>query len=598
MDTKPGLKSEEMLLLKPRNSSDPNKSNMLSKIFPAVSWLPNYRRENLQGDISAGLTVAVMLIPQGMAYALLAGLPPIIGLYASVIPLLIYALFGSSRQLAVGPVAMVSLLVASGMSGLAQSASAEYLALATLLALMVGVIQFLMGAGRLGFLVNFLSHPVISGFTSAAALIIGFSQLKHLLGVNLGRSNYIHTIIWSAIQRINEINLPTFLIGLGSIVVLLLVKRWKPVFPGALLVVVVSALMVWVFRLDAAGVKIVGEVPRGLPSMAMPRISIEQVTALLPIAVTIALVGFMESIAVAKSFAAKNRYEVNPNQELIGLGLANVAAGLFSGYPVTGGFSRTAVNAQAGAHTGLASIITAVVISLTLIFLTPLFYFLPQAVLASIIMVAVFGLIDIREVRHLYQIKRSDLLLLLLAFFATLLLGIEEGILISIVASLILVIKRTTRPHTALLGQLPETEIYRNTKRYPHALTIEGLLIFRFDAPLYFANVAFLKDRIEEIQVNATKPVRAIIYDAGSVTDVDSSAVTALKEIAENCRARGVTLYFSNLRGPVRDVLKRSGFYEVLGSDHFFYSTHDAVLHYLGKYQEVEHETEGETVSH
>lgn len=584
--------------LKNRNLPKRPAKFWVEQFFPAISWLPNYRRENLQGDVSAGLTVAVMLIPQGMAYALLAGLPPIAGLYASVVPLLVYALLGTSRQLAVGPVAMVSLLVASGISDLANPGSVEYVALAVVLAGLVGVIQLLMGVFRLGFLVNFLSHPVISGFTSAAALIIGFSQLKNLLGINIPRSHHIHTIMWEAIQRITDINVATMLIGVGSIIVLLLLKRWRPVFPGALLVVVLSTLAVWGFRLDAHGVKIVGDVPQGLPMPSLPDFDAGAITALIPIAVTISLVGFMESIAVVKNFAAKNRYEVDANQELIGLGMANVAAGLFGGYPVTGGFSRTAVNAQAGARTGLASIITAAAIGLTLLFLTPLFHFLPTTVLAAIIMVAVFGLIDIKEVKYLYKVKRSDLALLVLAFFATLWLGIEEGILISIVASLILVIRRSTRPHTALLGQLPGTEIYRNTNRYPHALTFEGLAIFRFDSPLYFANVAYLKDRLEEIQATATKPVRAIIFDAGSVTNVDSSALAALKEIAENCRSRDVTLYFSSLRGPVRDVLKRAGFYETLGNDHFFYGTHDAVSHYLGREHEFEHETGGETVSH
>jgi len=570
----------------------------VEKFFPAVGWLPNYRREDLQGDVSAGLTVAVMLIPQGMAYALLAGLPPIVGLYASVVPLLVYALLGTSRQLAVGPVAMVSLLVASGISGFANPGSAEYVALAVVLAGLVGLIQFLMGVFRLGFLVNFLSHPVISGFTSAAALIIGFSQLKNLLGVNIPRSHHIHTIIWNALQQIADINLATMLIGVGSIIVLLLLKRWKPVFPGALLVVALSTLTVWALRLDAHGVKIVGEVPQGLPMPSLPNFDLGAVAGLIPIAVTISLVGFMESIAVAKNFAAKNRYEVDANQELIGLGMANVAAGFFSGYPVTGGFSRTAVNAQAGARTGLASIITAAAIGLTLLFLTPLFHFLPTAVLAAIIMVAVFGLIDIKEAKHLYKVKRSDLALLILAFFATLLLGIEEGILISIAASLILMIRRSTRPHTAILGHLPGTDIYRNVNRYPEAATYEGMLIFRFDAALYFANVSYLKDRLSEIERNSATPIKVIVFNAGSVTDVDSSAVSALQDITQDYQSRGITLYFTSLRGPVRDVLKRSGFYEILGADHFFYNTHDAVMHYLGKESEIKHESAGEIIAH
>ncbi|MCK6620657.1 MAG: solute carrier family 26 protein [Calditrichaceae bacterium] len=564
--------------------------NLLGKFFPVMNWLPRYRREDLPGDLGAGLTVAVMLIPQGMAYALLAGLPPITGLYASVVPLVVYALFGTSRQLAVGPVAMVSLLVASGIGHLAEPNSAQFVALAAVLALLAGLLQFLMGLARMGFLVNFLSHPVISGFTSAAALIIGFSQLKHLLGIHLPRSEQVYAILWNAMRQIQDINMPTFIIGAGSIVVLLLLRRWKPLFPAALLVVALSILTVWFFRLDAHGVAIVGEVPRGLSSPSLPHFSADTVAALLPIAITISLVGFMESIAVAKSFAAKNRYEVDANQELIGLGLANVAAGLFGGYPVTGGFSRTAVNARAGARSGLASIITAAMIALTLLFLTPLFYFLPNAVLAAIIMAAVFSLIDVKEIRHLYKVKRSDLLLLILAFFATLILGIEEGILLSIVASLILVIHKTTRPHTAILGQMPGTEIYRNVARYPEVKTFAGVAIFRFDASLYFANIAYLKDRLQEIANHSEPALRAIIFDAVSVNDIDSSADAALREIVQTLRSRGIDLYFSNLKGPVRDVLKRSGFYDLLGADHFFYCTHDAVRCVVGEEAGIRHE--------
>ena len=560
----------------------------MKKFFPALEWLLRYDINNWKGDLAAGLTVAVMLIPQGMAYALLAGLPPIIGLYASVVPLLVYALFGTSRQLAVGPVAMVSLLVASGVSHLAEPGSSHYILLAALLAAIVGVIQLGMGLSRLGFLVNFLSHPVISGFTSAAALIIGFSQLKHLLGISLANSHHIHSIIWEALQRIGEINPATLLIGLGSIALLLAIKRRYPAFPGALVVVLVSTLLTWTLALKETGVRIVGDVPGGLPLPALPALEWEALIALLPIAVTISLVGFMESIAVAKSFANKHRYEVDANQELVGLGLANIAAGVFSGYPVTGGFSRTAVNDQAGARSGMASIITALMIAVTLMFLTDLFYFLPTAVLGAIIMVAVFGLIDYREMRHLYHVKRSDFYLLMLAFFATLTLGIENGILLSVVASLVIVIKRTTHPHTALLGQIPGSEIYRNIERYPEAQTFPGLVIFRMDAPLYFANTAFLKDRL--LTIEKKYPLRAIIFDASSVNDIDATADAAFQEVVKALRGRGIELYFSNLKGPVRDVMRRSGFYDLLGTDHFFFSNHDAVQHVLGRDVDVRHE--------
>lgn len=563
----------------------------LKQMIPAFQWLPLYQRQHLKSDISAGLTVAVMLVPQGMAYAMLAGLPPIIGLYASLIPLFVYALFGTSRQLAVGPVAMISLLVAAGIGEFAEPGSERYILLAAVLAGMVGLIQFLMGVSRLGFLVNFLAHPVISGFTSAAALIIGFSQLKHLLGIQIPRSNYVHEIIVNAIQNFSDVNLATLVIGLGSIGLLLLLRRWKPVFPAALAVVLLSTLAVWGFELHHHGVRIVGDIPAGFPAFSMPPVDQQTIIQLLPTALAISFIAFMESIAVAKNFAARNRYSVDANQELIGLGLANVAAGLFSGYPVTGGFSRTAVNGQAGAKTPLASMITAAGIGITLLFLTPLFYYLPNSILAAVIMVAVFGLIDFKEMQHLYNVKRSDLLLLLFAFFATLFLGIEPGILLSVAASLILIIRRSTRPHSAVLGQIPGTTIYRNINRYPEAVTFDGLLIFRIDAELHFANVAFLQDRLASLENMAMQPLSAVIFDASSVNSIDASADTALHELAFQYQSRGIELYFSNLKGPVRDVLQRSGFYKKLGSTHFFFNNHDAVTHVLQSQERIRNET-------
>ncbi|MCB0618959.1 MAG: solute carrier family 26 protein, partial [Saprospiraceae bacterium] len=472
----------------------------LKSYFPAFDWITNYRRDDLKGDLSAGLTVGVMLIPQGMAYAMIAGLPPIYGLYASTIPLLIYALLGTSRQLAVGPVAMVSLLTAAGVGALAEGGTEAYLQMAILLALLVGGIQFLLGVFRLGFLVNFLSHPVISGFTSAAALIIGLSQLKHLLGIPLGRSHHIHEILIEAGQRIGELHWPTFLIGLGGIGLILLVKKVSRAIPGPLLAVVFGILAVWLFGLSGEGVKIVGTVPQGLPSFELPAFSWGTTGALMPIALTIALVSFMESIAVAKAIQAKHKnYKVIPNQELIALGLANVGGSFFQAYPTTGGFSRTAVNDQAGARTGLAAIISAALILLTLLFLTPLFYYLPQAILASVIMVAVFGLIDIKEAVHLWHANRTDFFMLIVTFLATLSLGIEQGIGVGVVLSLVMVIFRTTRPHIAVLGKVPGTPYYRNIERFEKVEQRPDLLILRFDAQLYFANVNFFKDTLAEL---------------------------------------------------------------------------------------------------
>lgn len=540
---------------------------LLRRYVPLVATLSRgYGGQELRGDVIAGLTTAVMLIPQGMAYAMLAGLPPIVGLYASLLPLLAYAMIGTSRQLAVGPVAMDSLLVAAGVGAIAQAGTDAYVAYAVLLALMTGVIQALMGIARLGFLVNFLSRPVISGFTSAAALIIGLSQLQHLLGIDLGRSQQVHLVLVEAATRVTEVHPATVAIGLGAIATLVGLKLVAPRFPRALAVVVGATLAVYALGLGRgpAKVAIVGEVPAGLPSFALPILELESIVALWPTALTIALVGFMEAISVGKNRARAEKYELDANRELVALGAANIVAGLFRGYPVTGGFSRTAVNAQAGAKSGLAGVITAGVIALTLLFLTPLFHFLPKAALAAIIMSAVFGLIDAAEVRHLWQVNRSDLALLALTFFATLALGIQTGILVGVGASLLWFVVRTTTPHTAVLGRLPQTEVYRNVERYPQAIVTPGVLALRVDAQFYFGNVTFLKQTLGRLIDEAKPPVRAVVLDAHGVNNLDSSADAALFEILEDFEEQGIILYVAAPKGPVRDAMKRSGLWEKL----------------------------------
>ncbi|MFW5972619.1 MAG: SulP family inorganic anion transporter [Bacteroidota bacterium] len=549
---------------------------MIRSLFPILGHLKGYDRETLQGDLSAGLTVGVMLIPQGMAYALIAGLPPIYGLYASLVPLALYAFFGTSRQLSVAPVAMVSLLVAAGVAPLAGGNMELYIGLALLLSLMVGVLQFGLGLARFGFLANFLSHPVLAGFTSAAALIIGFSQLKHLLGIDIGRSHHVHEILWQAMQQIGSINPVTFIIGLGSIAVLMILRSRAPRLPGALVVVAVSTVGVWLLDLTAYGVSIVGNVPKGLPAPTLPAFGMENISALVPAALTIGLVGFMESIAVAKVYASKHGYEVDANRELTGLGLANIAGAFFQAYPTTGGFSRTAVNDQAGARTTVASLISAGIIAVTLLFLTGLFYYLPQAVLAAIVMVAVFKLIDWKEARYLWSVDRKDFGLMMVTFIATLGLGIEQGILVGVVASLVVVIYQTSRPHTAVMGRLPGTDTFRNLKRHPKALTTSGIVVFRMDAALFFANAMHFKDRLREIE-QQDAALRALVLDFYPVNRIDSTGVHTLKEIVEGAVERGIAVYMAGVKGPVMDVFQRAGIDRLITSDRFFMEVRDAV---------------------
>ncbi|MEL6592501.1 MAG: SulP family inorganic anion transporter, partial [Bacteroidota bacterium] len=380
----------------------------ISSFLPFLQWSRQYQKAWLKADLVAGLTVGVMLIPQAMAYALLAGMPPIYGLYASTLPLLIYAFLGTSRQLSVGPVAMIALLTAAGIGSLAESGSAEYISMAILLALMAGVLQFGFGLFRLGFVVNFLSRPVISGFTSAAGLIIFFSQLKHLLGLQIPRTGYIHQIVIAIFAQAASIHWISLGVGLLAILLIALLKRFKPGIPGPLVVVILGILATYLFRLDQYGMQVVGAVPEGLPSLALPKVSLEAIRTLFPTALAIAMLSFMQSIAAGKALQLRHRdYEIRPNQELIGIGFANIGSALAQGFPVAGGFARSAVNDQAGAKTGFASLISAIIVVLSLLFLTPIFFFLPNTILAAIIMYAAIGLVNIKSARKLWNTYRT-----------------------------------------------------------------------------------------------------------------------------------------------------------------------------------------------
>jgi len=563
------------------------KMEKMGRFLPIVGTMRSYNREKFSGDLSAGITVAIMLVPQGMAYAILAGMPPVYGLYASIVPLLIYAIFGTSRQLAVGPVAMVSLLVVAGVGELATPGSDRFVHLAIMTALGVGLVQFLMGVFRMGFLVNFLSHPVLSGFTSAAALIIGASQIKNLLGLDLPRSKQVFEILLGTIQNASDISIFTALIGFSSILILILLKRWKKTFPSALVVVVIGTLVTALFGLNSNGVAIVGTVPIGLPSFEVPGLSSSDFTSLISIILVISLVSYMESIAVAKAIANKKGYKVDANQELIALGGANLGGAFFQSFPVTGGFSRTAVNEQAGANTTLASMITAVLIGLTVIFLTPLFYYLPNAVLAAIIMVAVAGLFDLKEMKHLWRTDKRDLAMLLVTFISTLALGIEEGIAVGVVLSLILVIYSTTRPHSAELGRLGDSKNYRNINRYAEANVDDEILIYRYDSSLYFANVEHFEETLTDRMDRHGNSLELVILDASAINSIDSTGIHALEEIINNVKEKGVKFFIAGAIGPVRDKLKKSGIQEAMGEENFFFDVDDAVSYYKETGKEI-----------
>ena len=545
--------------------------------LPVFEWLPGYARGDLRGDLVAGLTVGAMLIPQSMGYALLAGLPPLFGLYSAVLPLVVYAAIGGSRQLGVGPTAISSLLTSAGLAHLSGGDPKVAVELAATLAVMVGLMRIALGVGRLGFMVSFLSRPVLSGFTSAAALIIGVSQLKHLLGVKLEHTERVHQILAEAAGRLDEVQGAALAVGVGGIVLLAALRRWLPTWPGALIAVGLATLAVSAFNLEDHHVNVVGQIPGRLPSIEVPTAGFDHLGEMMPTALAITMLGFVESIAIAKVFAQRNRYTIKPNRELIALGACTVAAGLSNAYPVSGSFSRTAVNAASGARTQLAGVISAGVVALTLVVLTPMFRPLPHAVLASVVIMAVAGLVDVREARRLWTVKRSDFWLLALAFTGTLAFGVELGLGISVVASLAVVLRQTSRPHIAVLGRIPGTTQFRNVDRSPAAVTTDGVLVVRIDAPLYFANLDYLREKLTNLEEEQDGRMRVLVLDATSVTELDSSADTALVEIAEDFAARDVTLYLAGVKGRLLDVMRRSGSYERLGPDHFFLSADDAV---------------------
>ena len=553
----------------------------IKKIIPILEWLPQYNTSLFKGDLVAGITVGIILIPQGIAYALIAGLPPIYGLYCALVPQLMYVIFGSSRQVAIGPVAMDSLIVATGVSTLALAGSDSYISIAILLALMVGTIQFIMGVFRLGFIVNFLSKPVITGFSSAIALIIGCNQFRNLLGVDFIQSDQIQYVIEDVLFQINNYNFHTTIIGLFSVAIIVIFRNINIKIPNALIVVILGILIMKYFGKSFNDVSIIREIPSGLPAFGIPDIDLDQIRELLPIAFTLVMVGYLETISIGKSLEAKqDEYLVRPNQELIALGLSNIVGSLFKAYPSTSSFSRSAINQESGAKTGMAALISVLMVILTLLFLTPLFYYLPKTVLAAIIIVAVFGLVNFKEAIFLWKANHLDFWLLLATFLATLLLGIEFGIIVGVGLSLIVLIFRTSRPYVAELGKVPNSNFYRNKNRFEEVIIESDILIFRFDAQLFYANSSYFRAKLAKMVHKKGTALKLIVLDAESVNRVDSSGVEMLKERIKYYQKKGITFFFVGVKGPVRDDLFRSGVLSIIEINHFFMRVNDAVKFY------------------
>jgi sulfate permease, SulP family len=550
----------------------------IKKIIPILEWLPNYEKSLFRDDLIAGITVGIILIPQGIAYALIAGLPPIYGLYCALVPQIIYAIFGSARQVAIGPVATDSLIVATGVSTLALAGSESYISIAILLALMVGTIQFILGIFNLGFIVNFLSRPVITGFTSAIALIIGVNQFRNLFGVDFIQSDQIHEVLEDIFLQISDYNFHTTIIGLIAIIIILIFRKIDKRIPNALIVVVFGIVTMRYFGRNLLDVPIVKNIPSGLPSFGIPEFEIEQIRELFPIALTLVMVGYLETISIGKSQETKQDvYKVRPNQELISLGLSNIVGSLFKSFPVASSFSRSAINLESGAKTGMAALISVVMVTITLLFLTPLFYFLPKTILAAIIIVAVFGLVSFKEASFLWRANNLDFWLMISTFIATLFFGIEYGISVGVGLSLVVLIFRTSRPYVAELGKVPDANFYRNKERFEEVIIEDDILVFRFDAQLFYANASYFRDKLDEMAEKKGKALKLIVLDSESINRTDSTGVEILKERIKFYQKKGVLFYFAGAKGPLRDALFKGGLLRIIDVNHFFMRANDAV---------------------
>ncbi|MDZ7888690.1 MAG: sulfate permease [Pseudomonas sp.] len=554
----------------------------LRRWLPCLDWGRRYNRATASQDGLAALIVTLMLIPQSLAYAMLAGLPPVTGLYASILPLLAYALFGSSRALAVGPVAVVSLMTAAALGPLFPAGSAAYIGAAMLLALLSGLILSLMAVMRLGFLANFLSHPVISGFISASGILIACGQLKHILGVSASGESLLQ-IVPALVRALPHTQGATLLIGVLSLAWLWWARgRLKPLLQrlgltaqgagnlakaGPVLAIIVAILAVSVLQLEQAGVKVVGVIPQGLPGLVLPTLDLQLALQLLPAALLISLVGFVESVSVGQTLAAKRRQRIEPDSELLGLGVANLSAAFSGGFPVTGGFARSVVNYDAGAQTPMAGVFTAIGIGLSVMLLTPLLHNLPQAVLAATIIVAVLSLVDLGSLKRTWRYSPQDGAAQAATLLGVLLIGVEVGILLGVGLSLLLFLWRTSKPHMAVVGQVPGSEHFRNVERFA-VVESPSVLSLRVDESLYFPNARFLEERIGEL-IAARPQVRHLVLMCPGVNLIDASALDSLDAIVERLAAAGVQLHLSEVKGPVMDQLKRSDFLQRFGGQVF-----------------------------
>ena len=551
-------------------------SEWKDRFTPYKEWIGDLKdKDTLQADLMAGLTVALVLVPQSMAYASLANLPVQVGLYASLIPVIIASIFASSRQLSTGPVAIVSLMTAAAI-GAMELPTETAIIYAAFLALMVGLFQLSLGLLKLGVLVDFLSHPVVIGFTNAAALIIGSSQVSKLFGLVVEKGEHHYETVWNIIKALPETHLITFIMGIFSLFLLIYLKRSFPKLPNVLITVVICTLISWGLNYQEIGGAVVGHIPSGLPSFSIPSIDPQHISQLFVTAIMIAIIGFVEAVSVAKAIASQTRQRLSANQELVGQGLGNVASSLFSGYPVSGSFSRSAVNFAAGAKTGFSSIVTGVLVGVTLMFLTPLLHHLPQATLAAVIIMAVVGLIHIEPIKHAWKVHRHDGIVAIVVFIITLIVAphLEQGVLAGVVLSLGLYLYRTMSPHLVEVARHEDTTL-READRF-NLKTSESVSVFRYDGDLYFANSGYLEGKL--LNFISQKPkLKVVVLDIESADQLDSSGEQMLRNLFDRLQSIGIELYIARAKMPIIHAFERSGLYQHIGKARFFRQRTDAV---------------------
>ncbi len=571
---------------------EPGRLKRACSLLPITTWLPRYQRSWLRADIMAGLAVWAMTVPQCLAYAGIAGVPPIYGLYGIPIAMAAYAIFGTSRTLCVGPESAIAIISAVAVGGLATSDAGEFLALTALLALVVGVLFLLFGLLRLGWAANFLSQPVLQGFTQGIALTVMVGQasavfgtgsavaevaqearnLPGLVGLEIDHAGFL-VQSWALLSTLGQLHVSTTVIGIASLILLFVLRRFKPQAPSALIAVLLAVLAVWVFGLQESGVRVIGHVKTGMLSLSLPTINMQAVTGLLPGAFAIVLLGYSVSLSVAKMASQRTGEEIDPNQELVALGVANLGSAFSSGFVVCGSLSRGSVIARAEGRSQVVSLINASLVILTLVLLLPLFFRLPMATLSAVVIVAMYGLLDFGYLRRLLRIDRGEFACAMAALLGVLLLGILQGVAVGVLLALAVLIRRVSRPGTAVLGRLPGTDSYRDIAIHPEAEALPGLLIFRFDAPIIFANAACFADRVRESIADAQEPVRGVLIPAEQINQLDSTGADQLAKLHGELRAKGIGLSFAEAKAGLREAIRRTGLEDEIGPDHF----HDTI---------------------